>query len=317
MKIAYIILAHIDPQHIARLANKITKNTSNKAFIHVDKKYDIEPFRLQCNLINNSSIIFIKNRVNVNWAGFSSVKSTVNCFDEIIKTNEKFDRYIILQGLDYPIKNNNEIEKFFIDNPNKEYICAINETHSKNFSDIHKYRFFWCWDKKNIFQKFLNNIDILLFHLKLPIWVKKPYIKLKDNKTYEIYRGWAHFAITEEAVKYILNFYKSNTKFNNYFKSVYASDESYFHTILYNDEYFKDKLPENCPIKQSDRSNEKLLNVTYFEYPSEGVRVFKDKSEYKFLSNTKYLYFRKANTIESKDLLDYIDNIHNYENELN
>lgn len=38
MKIAYLILCHVDPKHIARLVRKITDKTENMAFIHVDKK---------------------------------------------------------------------------------------------------------------------------------------------------------------------------------------------------------------------------------------------------------------------------------------
>lgn len=44
MKIAYLILCHTDPKHIKRLLDKITKNTDDVAFVHVDGKCDIEPF---------------------------------------------------------------------------------------------------------------------------------------------------------------------------------------------------------------------------------------------------------------------------------
>ncbi len=40
MKIAYLILCHCDPAHIARLANKLTSETLNSVFIHVDKKVE-------------------------------------------------------------------------------------------------------------------------------------------------------------------------------------------------------------------------------------------------------------------------------------
>lgn len=310
MKIAYIILAHTDPTHIARLSNKITINTLNKAFIHVDKKVDSAPFISACYAKNNSSIIFIKNRVSVHWAGYSSIEATISSFSEIINTNEHFDRFVILQGLDYPLKSNKEIDSFFEANPKTEFIRAINETHSKNFKDKHKYRYYWCWDKKNLFEKVLNKIDILFFKLRIPLWIKKPYLKLNDNTTYEIYRGWAHFAITEDAVKYIIDFNKNHPEYNKYFQSVYSSDESYFHTILYNSKLFSSRLPKGCPLEQSKRSNENLLNLTYFEYPPEGVRVFKNKDEFEFLKKTNYLYFRKTTTENSKELLDYIDFLH-------
>ena len=38
MKIAYMILCHVDPKHIGRLVRKITYGTQNEAFIHNLKK---------------------------------------------------------------------------------------------------------------------------------------------------------------------------------------------------------------------------------------------------------------------------------------
>lgn len=44
MKIAYLILCHTDPDHIKRLTDKITDNSGDEAFVHVDGKFDIRPF---------------------------------------------------------------------------------------------------------------------------------------------------------------------------------------------------------------------------------------------------------------------------------
>ena len=48
MKIAYLILCHMDPEHIARLVRKITENTQNVAYVHVDGKVDVTHFRICC-----------------------------------------------------------------------------------------------------------------------------------------------------------------------------------------------------------------------------------------------------------------------------
>ncbi len=38
MKIAYLILCHIDPKHIRRLVNKLTYKKDNGCFLNIDKK---------------------------------------------------------------------------------------------------------------------------------------------------------------------------------------------------------------------------------------------------------------------------------------
>ena len=58
-----------------------------------------------------------------------------------------YDRIVILQGLEYPIKSNIEIEKFFVNNKT-EYILAQNISNSTNLKEIHKYRLYWYLGKK-------------------------------------------------------------------------------------------------------------------------------------------------------------------------
>lgn len=67
MTIAYLVLCHVDPEHIKRLTDKITKGTKDVAFVHVDRKCDIKPF--QRILKNNSQVKLIKERVAVHWGG--------------------------------------------------------------------------------------------------------------------------------------------------------------------------------------------------------------------------------------------------------
>ena len=125
-----------------------------------------------------------------------------------------------------------------------------------------------------------------------------------DGRKHHIFRGWAHFALTHEAVKYVLDFSRIHPKFNEKFRSVYAPDESYFHTIIYNSK-FVDNTPHKGPISEEERNLKNLLNLTYFEYPA-AVREFKSKDEYEYLKQTGYLYFRKVSSA-SAELLDCID----------
>ena len=298
MKIAYIIIAHIDPEHISRLSDKLTKGTAHHAFIHVDKKVPIEPFIEAVGI--NGQVHFVSDRVDVKWSAMSSIHATINIFRQAYQYNPHFDRYIIIQGLCYPIRSNHEIVNFFMQDKDHEFIKASNETQSKNWLDRHKYVLYWYPDAKNIFQKAINLFNRLMMKVGLKIPFRRPSITI-DEKKYEIYRGWAHIAITGKAVAYILDFYDKNPKFNKYFSTVLCSDESYFHTILYNSPFINN-LPE------VRGRNENKHNVLYFEYPDE-VRIFKYKAEYQLLYDTGLLYFRKANS-ESKELLDYIDDIH-------
>lgn len=69
MKIAYLILCHIDPKHIRRLVQKITDGTENEAFVHVDKKSNISPFKAE--LENCTQVHFLENRIKISWGRLS------------------------------------------------------------------------------------------------------------------------------------------------------------------------------------------------------------------------------------------------------
>lgn len=72
MRIAYLILCHTDPQHIARLTRKITGGTSNVAFVHVDGKSDISPFLAL--LTPQEQVEILQNRTNVFWGGTAQLR---------------------------------------------------------------------------------------------------------------------------------------------------------------------------------------------------------------------------------------------------
>lgn len=305
MKIAYLILCHTDPKHIRRLINKLTYKTDNRCFVHIDKKSNLVNFKKELNDLPQTTIL--KNRTDISWGSYSSIDATIDLMRETVGG---YDRVVILQGLEYPIKSNIEIENFFINN-RTEYILAQNISNSTNIKETHKYRLYWYLGKRNIFIRLLHKMNYLCLKFgKIPK-LKRNYVADKDGKHMQIYQGCAQFGITSELVEYILKFHDSNPQFNRYFKSMYAPDETYFHTIVYNSDYVKNVKKKNIPLNPHLMD---LENLTYFEYPDKVV-LFTQKEDYTKLKETGFLYFRKASS-ESNELLDYIDRIHEKEREV-
>lgn len=305
MKIAYLILCHSNPKHIARLVNKLFSENCH-CFIHVDKKVNIEPFKKELQDCNNFTIL--KDRKEVYWGGYSSIEATITLMKAALE-RDVFDRFVILQGLDYPIKSNKEIEEFFIENKKIEFILAQNISIRSDSRSIHKYRLYHYLDNPNsIAAKVTEKLKTYFLkkdfipHFK-PNWVCDIY----GNKMH-IYQGCAQIALTRNAVKYIVEFNKKNNKFNKYFKTMFAVDESYFHTIIYNSEF---KENASGIIEKEFPRLVDFKNLTYFEYPGDTVciTVLKDIKDYNKLKESGYLFFRKA-TEESYRLLDYIDEFH-------
>ena len=207
----------------------------------------------------------------------------------------------------YQIKTKKEIHRFFEENPETEFILAQNISESDNPKEVHKYSLYWYLDlKTRLWIRILHKANSELF-LKTGIipHFKKNYVLNYANERLEIYQGCAQFGITRKLAEYIVRFHDQNPKFNRFFQTMYAPDESYFHTIVYNSPFVK-CTPDGKAITRPHLTN--FENLTYFEYPTE-VTLFKEKKDWPKLRDSGFLFFRKASS-ESKELLDYIDEQH-------
>lgn len=101
MRIAYLILCHTDPDHIKRLTDKITDCTGDETFVHVDGKCDVRPF---AQALQENPHVHLTPRVPVYWGGYSAIEATILLFrTALAHAGPPFDRFVILQGLEYPI----------------------------------------------------------------------------------------------------------------------------------------------------------------------------------------------------------------------
>ena len=295
-RIAYIYLCHNNPELLGRAA-KALKYKDDAIFVHVDNKVDIEPFIKNAQGCDN--VHFNLNRIDNYWGGYHSIIATMETMRMALDQGE-FTRFILMQGQDYPLFSPQKIHEFFANN-DTEYCRAEDITVSKNKNDYMKWGGYWFNDfpYQNVFLKAaryaLNRFN------RIGIKYRKGTFK-DSQSTWHVYKGWAQFALTRDCVKYILNVYDNNQKFNKFMKHRFPPDEIYVHTIIHNSKY-KNKVSRQSIIRRNGEPT--LLNLTYFEYPVR-VTVYKEKSDYEWLKKTGCLFVRKVNS-SSTELLDEID----------
>src|SRR4051812_36124314 len=118
MKLAHLILCHINPAQVIRLVN-VLRHPDTDIYVHVDKKVPIEPYLQLASLPN---VYLIQDRVKVFWGGYSVVQATLNSFRQIIGSGIKYDFINLLSGQSYPLKPAAVIHKFLSDNPGKLFM---------------------------------------------------------------------------------------------------------------------------------------------------------------------------------------------------
>ena len=295
MKIAHLILCHTDPAMLKRTATRLS--AFSDVYIHVDSKTDISDYLMP----DSKNIYFTSKRYNVGWGTWSSVEAEIELLREALSSDKKYDRFVLLQGLDYPIKTDSEIMYFYKSHPTTEFNRALPVLHSSlqkiraKATVIHfsKYR---CL--------FTKAINVLMRKLKLQLRSGRI---IADGINVEPYWGTAQWAYTRPCAEYIVNFFDTHPAFNRWFYLASTVDELYFSTVVYNSDFVKNTFHEDFDTARSG-DLDRFKNLTHFIYDPGHIRIFTVDAAAE-LQNSKYLYARKLTSSASSDLMDLLDQV--------
>lgn len=335
MKIAYLILAHTDPCMLHRLIGSLWVEGHTWFYVHVDKKTDIRPFLPVGNEDWADSCCFLQKRIKVWWGGFSQCKSMWLLLETALKSEEHFDRFVLLSGLDYPLWSNGRMLKLYEQYPERQFIMGYDLTEVKSPKKIPnrviKYNY---WDyimpcitfykrlrrasctnhaieaqnpspstpnpmAKNISQEHRLWLKSLLQSFPLR---KKSYVQL-DEGGIHVYGGAQWFNLSRGCVESIYQEYSKHPQYKHYFKTAMAPDELLFNTLIFNSPY-RDTAYLYSPIGEYP-GLEKTTYTHYIVYRG-GMKVFQAEDFDSLMASNK-MFCRKVTTDQSSVLLDLID----------
>jgi hypothetical protein len=301
-KIAYLIVAHTDPNILKRLI--ISLNSNADFYIHLDKKVERALFQTQ--FYDFENVYFINDNHWVQWAGFGIVAAQISLIKIALKSKQDYIRLVHLSGLDYPLMSNNKLYKYF-SIENVEYISGYNITKSSQINQkkrVTRYHLFKnVQGRTNKAYKILGYLCLKLSDL-LPF--KKQDIVSIDGKVADIFFGSQFFAVTPAFAGYFLEVVKNNPLLVNYFKTSFAPDELFVQTIFFNSS-FSDKADSVLLNKECDLH--KLASLHYFEYTS-SIKVLSN-DDYETVMNSGKFFMRKVTTKKSIELINRIDLVRN------
>jgi hypothetical protein len=280
MKIAHLILAYKDPELVERLVRTMTSHGDFDCWIHIDKKTDIRAYN---RLKSYPRTRFIKNRVLVNWAGFSFVKAMMNSLEEIIHSGIKYDFVNLMSGQDYPIKSTQQIHDFLVAHEGKSFItCEPAPSPWWNHAVMRftKYHFTdFSFKGKTRIERLLNRV--------MP---ERTFLS-----SFTLYGGpcASYWMLSMVATKYIHSFLKGNKKLLKFCKFTWAPDEFLISTILMNS-HLRDTV-----INSASR---------YIDWSSGGARpgILTTRDFYS-LKKSPLLFARKFDLKTDPGIIDLID----------
>ncbi|WP_114751717.1 beta-1,6-N-acetylglucosaminyltransferase [Pleomorphovibrio marinus] len=228
-KIAFLILAHSDPQHLKELVNAL--GVDNDIYIHIDKKSNIQNFT---NLIKDNNVTFIQNRFKVSWGGISIVDAQIELIRAAINSKNNYLHLLSISGSDYPLKPISELREFLSSRREKEFIKFIDMRESTDHYMNHL-------NYNNYKEPLFYSTNSILIILDKVIRKGLRSLKFKNEWKKEVipYFGSSWWALTPACCKYILQYHLENPWFYEMNKRTFAPDEHFFHTIVGNSQFLE------------------------------------------------------------------------------
>jgi hypothetical protein len=210
MQTAFLILAHHQPKHLARLIRMLDGPTCT-FLVHIDAKVDETVF--QESVGEKSNVIFIETRHGVNWGGFSIVEATLALLTAALGL-APFGRFCLLSGSDFPIQCNSQILAEF--DSSREFMRVDRKLNSSQENSHSRcVAFHWFMDSWDAYVRDLSG--------KLK---RQPYEHVG------LYQGSQWWALTRDCIEYIVHFVSSNPEYSSFCKSTLCPDEIFFHSIV-------------------------------------------------------------------------------------
>ena len=221
-KICFLIAAHKNQNQFMRLINHLKKDFD--IYVHIDKKCKLD--------IKSFDNVKIYKNIKVYHGGVSQVVATLFLMREAYKNH--YERYVFISGQDVPLKNNKEIIEFFEANK-KEFTSFENIKSNDGMYKEMSFRLN-AYNFGKIYRKLLSR------NMREKISNFQP---IKRTTPDNIYYGSSWWNLTNNAIKYILDYVEKNPEYLRRFNYTWGSDEFFFQSILMNSE-FKDNCVNDC-----------------------------------------------------------------------
>jgi hypothetical protein len=269
-EMAYLIVAHHQPEHLARLLRAMDQENS-RFFIHIDQNAAIEPF--EAAVPRQANIVFLRDRVPVRWGELGVVLAVLKLLRTAVASNRAFKYYTLLSGSDYPIKDRREIHGRL-------------QASSRQFIRIDRKL---VGEPRNAHFRFIE---------RLP-----PGTYFGDLIPYH---GSMYWSLTAGCVHFILAFLDENPGFIDLHQHVFAPDEIFFHSIVKASPFAKAIVHD---FERGTCADNLHHANHYIDWAGRRQRenLTLDERDFQDLLASEALFARKFHQERSRLLLDLID----------
>jgi len=289
--VAYLVLAHADPEQCTRLIRSLLADRDAHIFLHLDLK--AKSNFSSAVALDATRVHFVQDRYAVSWAGYSMVKGIMAAMREALISHVDFGYVVLLSGMDYPTKHPEKIKEYLYNQPFKQHVNRLNVADSPEhyLKVARRFIFMDPWlPPAGIVDKIVRKaatIALAPFKRKLPAGM--------------MCTGSSWWAVTPEFGRYFLQTAGENDGFERYFRFLMSLEEYCFHTVLQNSPFVDEAPPI---LAYQGRGMWRTANL-HLIHPS--LQKIYTEAEFEEVMAANRCFVRKVNTAASSRLLDRID----------
>jgi len=282
MKLAFVLLAHGDPELVKRLIRLLTAQ-GHKVAVHYDAKAKPGAFEDLSAAFADDTAVRFAQRARVGWGQWGVVQGALNCLREIDEAGWLPDYVYHVSGMDYPIRSSAELISFLRRNRGDEFIESVpadTVAWVKSGPQRERYLYHWWFNWRS-----QPKLTDFMFWLQKTLRLKRPFVR--DITPYIGSQWWVLTWATLKKVMAVAE----HPEIIAFFKTTLVPDELFFQTLV---RYVAPKAPvTNCSLT--------LYQFTDYGYP---VVYYSDHVDY--LVRQPFFMARKISPHDSKirDALD-------------
>lgn len=251
-KNAFLIICHKNELQVCELIKVLLQDKNNYCIVFCDLNFSILK-AIKTLSISLKRVQIIHSKFKIQWGTFSMVRASLILLEKAYNSRNNFRYFHLLSGQDFPIVPLKEISAFFKNN-NKIYIDYFTLPRKDGR-----------WSSNGGMDRYLRY---------------NPNRHQKPKVIQSLYGGSQWWSITNESALYILDYLKSNTSYITFYYNTLIPDESFFQTILLNNEKLSKKVINNnlrYTDWESGPAYPKILTINDFKKISQANCIFARK----------------------------------------
>ncbi|WPV65516.1 beta-1,6-N-acetylglucosaminyltransferase [Chitinophaga sp. LS1] len=233
MRIAYLITAYRDFDHLSRLIEKIL-TPETEIFVHIDAKIE---YNLSIALKDNDRVHILEDRFLVTWGGFNLTLAFMALMSEC-RASGTYDQVFLISGADFPLVSNDEISAFVAANKDLIFLEYFEIPYAKwtgSNGGIDRYELEWPVD------------DIGKDTAEEYAWQQKEAgIRRAFPAGLKPYGGSCWWTMPSAVLEYLCDYFTDNFDWiYPYFRTVLLADEILIPTVIMNSPYKRKVINNN------------------------------------------------------------------------